>query len=226
MRAAFTSVVRTGAWTRAVATFYARVCGWDGREALDDPDQPAAWLPVLSVPAPEQLVPRVRDLGGTVARAGGHTLVADPHGATALLAADGRAPGLPYAPMSRVHGAPSWVQLNTPDLAAAAHFWGRLTGTTVGASDNEAFTYRRLVSGSAPQAGVLLIDERSGDLVPAWQTYLHSDDLPLAASRVVPEGGALDVPETRLAAGSFLVARDPAGAVVALDDMCHDEASE
>jgi len=110
---------------------------------------------------------------------------------------------LSYSP-----GTPSWVDLGTPDPAAARDFYGLLFGWQF--DTNEEFGYTTASRKGRKVAGMVArpIDE------PAWTTYFATDDAPKVAELVTSNGGALTVapiPVGRL--GTMLVWQDPTGAV-------------
>ena len=213
-----------------VATFYAELFGWSPVEtATATATVPGTfhsrWAPVLATDDPRRMSERLTDEGWAVLlELPVGLVITDPGGATSLLVESGASvPGLDYAPGSRIGGQPSWVQLNS-DAPEAASAWLRSgLGWQVGNSENERFTYWRLLVDGEHHGGMMAVDERSGrDIRPSWQVYFHSDALGEHTRRLLERGGGVVVPETEIAAGRFVVARDPGGAVFALDDMRHD----
>ncbi|MCP3990493.1 MAG: VOC family protein [Actinomycetia bacterium] len=109
------------------------------------------------------------------------------------------------------HGVPSWVDLGTPDIGAAAEFYSSLFGWTV---DDEgppdAGGYRmctlrgRAVAGLGPQMN-------PGP--PFWTTYVAVDDVDKTTAAVAEAGGqTLMEPMDVLDAGRMAVFADPSGA--------------
>jgi predicted enzyme related to lactoylglutathione lyase len=111
------------------------------------------------------------------------------------------------------HGAPSWADVSSPDVAASAAFYGELFGWEHVPSDRPEetggygmFTLRgRVVAGIGP-----LLEPGA----PAtWTTYIAVDDVDEAATRALELGGGLALgPIDVLDAGRMAFLVDPAGA--------------
>jgi predicted enzyme related to lactoylglutathione lyase len=108
------------------------------------------------------------------------------------------------------HGVPSWVDLGTPDLAAAERFYGGLFGWQVEQGPPEAGGYAmatlrgRNVAGLGPQ-------QNPGP--PVWATYVNVDDVDAVAAKVDEGGGKTLVPPMDvLDAGRMAIFTDPLGA--------------
>ena len=85
-------------------------------------------------------------------------------------------------------GTPSWVDLTTPDIDAAAGFYGELFGweTFQPGTDEETGGYRFFLSGGRRVAGVGPLQEGQP---PVWATYFATDDVDALAERVTEFGG-------------------------------------
>lgn len=129
----------------------------------------------------------------------------------------------PYVPSEREPGRLSFLQLNTPDPEASLAFYGEAMGWSSLPASNDVFTYFYLANEGEVVAGMLTIDERSGDVVPGWQCYLHADGVTQATEAARTAGAAVLVRPTNLRNGDFSVLWTRAGALVALDDMERDE---
>lgn len=109
-------------------------------------------------------------------------------------------------------GTPSWVDLMTPDLERAKHFYGELFGWRFDDSGEEFGHYNLATKNGKVVAG--LGPQQAGQSGPAaWVTYLWADDADAVAARVVKAGGnvfmgPMDVP----GAGRMAVALDSTGA--------------
>jgi uncharacterized protein len=115
-----------------------------------------------------------------------------------------------YAP-----GTPSWVDLGTPDPAAACAFYGELFGWTFEEGPPEAGDYRMCLLGGKPVAG--LGPQMNPDMPPWWMTYISVADADDASARITEAGGAIIVPPMDvLDVGRMAVASDSAGAVFSL----------
>jgi uncharacterized protein len=111
-------------------------------------------------------------------------------------------------------GVPSWVDLGTPDPAAAAAFYGGLFGWECPEGPPEAGGYRvctlrgRAVAGIGPQMG-------PGPAV--WTTYINVADADATAGKVTEAGGSvLAPPFDVMDAGRMGVFADTDGAAFAV----------
>jgi predicted enzyme related to lactoylglutathione lyase len=113
-------------------------------------------------------------------------------------------------------GTPCWVDLVTPDVEAAQHFYGLLFGWGFADTGEATGNYRLASVRGKVVAGVS--KQQPESMGPsAWTTYLWAHDADAVASRVAGAGGRLlvgpvDVP----GAGRVAVASDSAGAVFGL----------
>ncbi|WP_033339265.1 VOC family protein [Catenuloplanes japonicus] len=108
-------------------------------------------------------------------------------------------------------GTPVWIDLGSPDVGAAVHFYGELFGWTAPAAPGSDYT--TFLLDGAPVAGVWA----AGGDFKGWYTYLLTDDADETARLVATAGGSVrkapyDVPE-RGRAAIFL---DPCGAEFAV----------
>jgi predicted enzyme related to lactoylglutathione lyase len=114
-------------------------------------------------------------------------------------------------------GTPSWVDLGTPDIDAAASFYGALFGWNVVEAGpvEETGGYRMAFLRDKPVAGLgpLMTDGQP----TAWTTYISVDDADKAAAAVAEAGGqTLVAPMDVLTVGRMAVCTDPAGAAFAV----------
>ena len=112
------------------------------------------------------------------------------------------------------HGVPNWVDVSSPDPAAAAAFYGALFGWDAPEQPADFGGYRLFLKDGKPVAGV-------GPLMqgpPSWTTYVNVDDIDAAAARVTEGGGTVVVPPMDLpgASGRIGFGIDPAGGFVGL----------
>jgi len=109
-------------------------------------------------------------------------------------------------------GTPCWVDLMTPDLEQAKHFYGELFGWRFNDSGEEFGHYNLALKDGKVVAGIG--PRQPGQPGPAvWVTYLWADDADAVAARVVKAGGnvfmgPMDVPN----AGRMALALDSTGA--------------
>jgi predicted enzyme related to lactoylglutathione lyase len=117
-----------------------------------------------------------------------------------------------YAP-----GTPCWVDLGTPDVEAAARFYGELFGWDVPEQPNSAEVggYRRVSKNGKDVAGMMpLMDRGQEGQPPAWTTYVSVDDAE-AIGRAIQENGGTMLTELMevMSLGRMALFTDPAGAL-------------
>jgi predicted enzyme related to lactoylglutathione lyase len=116
-----------------------------------------------------------------------------------------------YAP-----GTPSWVDLGTSDLDAAAAFYEGLFGWDCQSAGPEEETggYRMFFYKGRPQAG---LGPQQNPGPPYWTTYVSVADADETAAKVEPAGGVVIVaPMDVLDVGRMAVFADPTGAVISI----------
>ncbi|HWG73157.1 MAG TPA: VOC family protein [Acidimicrobiales bacterium] len=116
-----------------------------------------------------------------------------------------------YAP-----GTPSWVDLQSPDVAASVAFYGALFGWTADVStDPAAGGYATFLLGGAPVAGVG--PQMNLRAPPAWSTYVSVADADATIALAEASGATtLLAPMDVLEEGRMAVFADPLGAVIAV----------
>jgi uncharacterized protein len=111
-------------------------------------------------------------------------------------------------------GTPCWVDLGTPDVDAAARFYGELFGWEVPPAENVESTggYRRVTKGGADVAGMMPLMQEGQP--PAWTTYVTVEDADATAAAVREAGGSVHAePMDVMDLGRMAIFADPAGAV-------------
>jgi predicted enzyme related to lactoylglutathione lyase len=114
-----------------------------------------------------------------------------------------------YAP-----GTPSWADLGTPDIEAAAAFYGGLFGWDIPESENAEQTggYRQAMKNGKPVAGVMPLMQEGQP--PAWSSYVSVEDADATTAKVKEAGGTVMVePMDVMDLGRMAVFADPTGAV-------------
>ncbi len=132
------------------------------------------------------------------------------HGAAAV-----RLPPLAAAAASEHHpGKLIWVDLVTPDLAAAEHFYGELFGWRFEASAGDAATYAVGRVDGRPLCGILQRAVPSGEhRQSAWLPFFAVVDADKANALALKAGAtSLVRPRTYRERGRQAVLRDPQGA--------------
>jgi predicted enzyme related to lactoylglutathione lyase len=110
-------------------------------------------------------------------------------------------------------GTPSWVDLGTPDIEAAAGFYGALFGWDAPESENAEQTggYRQAMKGGKPVAGMMPLMQEGQP--PAWSTYISVEDADAVAAAVAGAGGTVIAePMDVMDLGRMAVFADPEGA--------------
>jgi predicted enzyme related to lactoylglutathione lyase len=107
-------------------------------------------------------------------------------------------------------GAPTWVDVTTPDMDAAQAFYGGLLGWSFGEGDPDFGGYCMCEVDGLPAAG--MAPAREG--VPAaWTLYFAHDDAQAAADAITDAGGTLLSEVLRIGdAGTMVIGADPSGA--------------
>lgn len=121
--------------------------------------------------------------------------------------------------MSDTHGKFIWVELMTPDMEAAARFYGHVVGWQTKDFGSPEMPYLVLEADGKGMGGVMeLTDEHKGQGIPPnWTAYVDVDDVDATAKQFAEKGGAIrrppqDIPEI----GRFAVVADPFGAVLCI----------
>ena len=118
-------------------------------------------------------------------------------------------------PVERHPGKVIWVDLVTPDLAAAEHFYGGMFGWTFQQIRPE---YAVALLGGRPLGGIVQRTVPTGQKrQPGWLTFIAVADLEAADKAALAHGAkSLAPPKTYPRRGSQAVFADPAGAVFAM----------
>lgn len=112
------------------------------------------------------------------------------------------------------HGALSWNELNTPDVAKAKAFYGPLLGWRFVEQPMGSFDYTIIKVGERDNAGIMpMTDPAWAGVPPHWMTYFAVDDCDAIAERAKATGGKVCVPPQDIPPGRFSVLEDPQAAV-------------
>lgn len=114
------------------------------------------------------------------------------------------------------HGDFIWYELLTPDIDAAAAFYGDVIGWQVRDSGVAGIDYRLfLAPDGQPVAGLMAMPDAMP--APAWLGYVAVDDVDAAAADFVAAGSHQHVPPTTMAGvGRFAMLTDPQHAALYL----------
>jgi len=114
-----------------------------------------------------------------------------------------------------VPGAPNWVDLGTPDIDAAAAFYGAVFGWQFQSAGPDAGGYGMFtLDGKTVAAGGPLTEQGAA---PSWTVYFHTADADATAEAVTKAGGSVTVaPMDVFTAGRMAQFADPEGASFAV----------
>lgn len=119
--------------------------------------------------------------------------------------------------MVTAHGSVVWVDLSTPDLDAAIHFYERLFGWHYEEHETEMGTYVTARIGSGDVAGMMGQTPEQAGTPPAWTVFVGCDHLENTLARVRELGGSVvETPFPIPGGARIAVIADPTGAVLAL----------
>lgn len=111
-------------------------------------------------------------------------------------------------------GTPSWIDLGTPDVDAAAGFYAALFGWDIAPAAPEAGGYRIAVLRGRPVAG---LGPQNNPGPPWWTTYVSVASCDETAAKVTAAGGTILAPPMDVFAfGRMAVCLDSSGAAFAL----------
>ena len=192
--------------------------------AEDTRQGPPHWNNYVTVESADAAAARAEALGGTVLMgpfdvlsAGRMAVVQDPTGAILFPWEPRDHPG---AQLVNAPGAMTWNDLTTPDVDAAARFYGELFGWRTELMD-EASGYRVIFNGERSNGGML--PPPAPGIPPNWMPYFGTDDVEQAIPRVKELGGEVLAGPQPVPTGAFIVIADPQGAISALWSGVYDD---
>lgn len=107
-------------------------------------------------------------------------------------------------------GSPNWVDLGTPDIGAAAGFYGALFGWDYQAGGEEVGGYGMFHLGDKTAAGGMTVPTDQSP--PAWTVYFQTPDVDATAAAVTAAGGTVTFqPMDVLDFGRMALFTDPEG---------------
>ena len=115
------------------------------------------------------------------------------------------------------HGAFSWNELMTTDVAGARSFYGELLGWILQDTTHPNMDYTIITAGETQIGGIMAVPEQAKGMPPAWGAYVTVDDVDALLPRVEQLGGKIRVPPTDIPnVGRFMLIQDPQGAMLSL----------
>jgi predicted enzyme related to lactoylglutathione lyase len=113
------------------------------------------------------------------------------------------------------HGAFSWSELLTTDIAAAKKFYSGLFGWEMEDMPMEGMEYTVVKAGGKEVGGMMPMPPEGGDHPPVWGNYVTVDDVDAVARTAEELGGKVHVPPQDIpGVGRFCVIEDPQGAYI------------
>ena len=179
-----------------------------------------AWTTYFAVDDAEKTAALVAECGGTVhapamdvADLGRMAVVSDPGGSAFGLWQPGTHLGFGLVDEP---GAPSWFELHTLAYDAVLPFYAEVLGwDLLTVSDVPGFRYTVAVVEGQQVVGVMDATGHDG-VTPAWEVYVHCDDVAATQRRGVALGGAVVHPAEETPYGVLGSLTDPTGALVKL----------
>jgi predicted enzyme related to lactoylglutathione lyase len=114
-------------------------------------------------------------------------------------------------------GTPCWVDVFTPDPAAAQRFYGAVFGWTAGEAVGEDYGFLRRDGAVAAGLGRLTEEQAQRGMPPSWSMYVRVEDADVTAARAAELGGTVAVaPFTVDGVGRIAVVHDAQDAVFLL----------
>ncbi|MFW2439635.1 MAG: VOC family protein [Arenicellales bacterium] len=116
------------------------------------------------------------------------------------------------------HGAFSWNELMTNDVAGAKVFYGELFGWQMRDEPMpEEGAYTMLKAGDQDVGGMMAIPADAKGAPPAWGAYVTVDDIDQQITRAEQLGGKVILPPREIPdVGRFAVISDPQGAMLTM----------
>ena len=115
------------------------------------------------------------------------------------------------------HGAFSWCELMTTDVAAAKGFYTELLGWNITEMPVGEAPYHIISIGGSEIGGIMGIPARAAGAFPSWRAYVTVEDVDAIAQKAQELGARTIVPLTDIPDVSrFYTFQDPQGAVLSV----------
>ena len=115
------------------------------------------------------------------------------------------------------HGAFSWNELVTTDIAGAKVFYADMFGWTLEDEVMPSMTYTMAKIGDQGVAGMMAMPPEAKGMPSMWGGYVTVDDVDKAAAKAEGLGAKIMVPAQDIPdVGRFVVISDPQGAMVTM----------
>jgi uncharacterized protein len=115
----------------------------------------------------------------------------------------------------KLHGAFSWCELLTTDVAEAKRFYSKLFGWSLEPAPISGVDYTLVKYGGEQMGGIMAVPPAAEGMPPSWGVYVTVDDVDATGKLAEEMGGKIlmgpqDIPQV----GRFCVLKDPQGAIV------------
>lgn len=115
------------------------------------------------------------------------------------------------------HGAISWSELITTDVAGAKSFYSELFGWTYDDMPMEVGFYSVFKANGEEIGGIMPLPPDAQQMPPCWGQYVTVDDVDAVAEKVLAKGGKIIMPPKDIPdVGRFCVIQDPQGAFISI----------
>jgi predicted enzyme related to lactoylglutathione lyase len=118
-----------------------------------------------------------------------------------------------------IHGAFSWTELMTTDVAGARKFYSNLFGWKIKDMDSSAMEYGIISTGDKEEGigGIMAVPQEAQGMPSSWGTYVTVKNVDDVAGRAAGLGGkVLAPPQDIPGVGRFAVIQDPQGATLSI----------
>lgn len=111
------------------------------------------------------------------------------------------------------HGAFSWCELITSDVAAAREFYSQLFGWTLKEGPIAGVPYTVIEVAGKEVGGMTPTPPNNPNMPPMWGVYVTVDDINATAEKARALGGQVLIPPMQVeSVGQFALIQDPQGA--------------
>lgn len=175
----------------------------------------AHWQSYILVDDVTDMTERARELGATVVMepsavedSGWMSAIIDPTGAAFMFWQAHRHEG---AELIDRPGSLTWLELRTPDTAAARAFYEQLLGWKAVRDDSGAMEYWRFQLDGVDVGGLMTMGGMSADIPAHWNVIFAVEDAQRAADVTRAHGGEVYYGPANLRAGTVVVVADAQG---------------
>ncbi len=119
--------------------------------------------------------------------------------------------------MFKQHGAFSWNELQTSDVAGAKKFYGELLGWTTQDMNSTGMPYSMIKAGDREIGGIMAIPPAAAGMPSTWGAYVTVTNVDALLPLVEKLGGKICLPPQDIPnVGRFAIIQDPQGAMLSL----------